>query len=383
MQISDIQESIKKTKIQTNKRIDAQLQRIINQKDDTVLQINNLSTDIYEIINSISKSQEENNRLLNNEIYTIQDSISETKRQANEKIDIQDQRIIKQKEETFELINKLSSDVFEKIDSVSKSQEENNKHVYNEVYAIQDSISEVKRHANEKIDIQEQRITKQGEETFDLINKLSSDVFEKIDSVSKYQEEKNSLLNNEIYTIQDSISETKRLANEKIDIQDQRIKRQEKETVALINKLSSDVFDKIDSVSKYQEEENRNVNNEINAIKESISVANRQINEKIDIQEKTISKQQEEAVGLINKLSADVANKIDIVNRVQEENYQHFNNEINAINDSVREKEHSIHNHIKTQEEQLVKKIIIAYSIAGTFGAISLTHIALNILGIL
>jgi hypothetical protein len=237
----------------------------------------------------VLQTQAEQNKNLNSEIKSIQEKFNETKKQTNEKIAVQEQEIIKQKEITIELIDNLSSDISTKINSVSQTQAEQKKNLNGEINSIQDDFNKNKKQTTEQIAVQEQRITKQKEDLLKVLDNLSSDISTKINSVSLTQKEQHNNLDIEIKSIQDNLNENKKQTNEQIALQERKIIKQKEDIIELIDNLSSDVFTKINAVSQAQAEQNQNLNREINLFRSDIvSIKNKLKTQEIQLSKKII-----------------------------------------------------------------------------------------------
>ncbi len=99
-------------------------------------------------------------------------------------------------------------------------------------------------------------------------------------------------------------------------------------------------------------------------------------------QDRHISKQNEELVLLINKNRVDLSDVLVDANKKQSEQYGNLSRQIEIIHNEIKINQAAINERFVTQNSQLLQKIKIAYAVAGAFGAITLTHVVLAVLGI-
>lgn len=183
----------------------------------------------------------------------------------------------------------------------------------------------------------------------------------------------------QIQSIQDKSNNTEKQINEHIAILEQRVANHKEDILGILDNLSSDIFTKINSVSQNQAEQNQNLNRVINSIQDNFNENKKQINEQLVFHEEKVIKQKEDILGILDSLSSFIYTKINTVSQTQKTQNQNLIREIKSIHSDILE----IKNKNKIQERLLSKKILIAFILVGMFGSISLTHLILNILGVL
>jgi hypothetical protein len=99
-------------------------------------------------------------------------------------------------------------------------------------------------------------------------------------------------------------------------------------------------------------------------------------------QDRKISLQNEKLVLLIEKNRVDFSEDLIYLNKTQTEQNKEFTSQIKIILNRIIKNEATFNERIAAQNGQLLKKIKIAYAVAGAFGAITIIHMILAMLGI-
>lgn len=207
-QIDSIQENFILNKEKIDDQVKLLHQNLESEKDDFTAKLEASSSETIAQINELSRYQKEQDRTLNKEIHLFKESF-------NEKLILQELIITKQKENISAVLDKLSSDVFTKFNDFEHDQNEKHQNLNKEVHLIKESF-------NEKLTIQELRITEHKEEISDVLDKLSTDVFTRFNDLELDQIEQHQNLNKEVHLIKEGIS---KLQN-RISIQKEQFSKQ-------------------------------------------------------------------------------------------------------------------------------------------------------------
>ena len=123
--------------------------------------------------------------------------------------------------------------------------------------------------------------------------------------------------------------------------------------------------------------------NQILIMRDAIADNEAMAKERFVAQDRQISLQNEELVSLIDKNRVDLSEDLTDLNKKQTEQNREFISQIEIIQNRIKKNETTINERIAAQNAQLLQKIKIAYAVAGAFGAITVTHAVLAVLGIL
>lgn len=121
---------------------------------------------------------------------------------------------------------------------------------------------------------------------------------------------------------------------------------------------------------------------DIQDLKNEVADSDAIIKERFVVQDRRIFKQNEELVALLNKNKVDLSDALADAKKEQLAHNSHFTSQIETIHSEIKINQATINERLAAQNSQLLKKIKIAYLIAGTFGVIEMTHFVLALLRI-
>jgi hypothetical protein len=141
-------DSIQENFIQNTEKIEEQVkilhQNLENQKNDILAKLDISSSETFDKINELKQSQDERHRILRNKIKFLEES-------SNEKLTIQELRITEQKEEILEILDKLSTKFFTRINNLDQHQKNQYQSLNKEVALINNDINLQREQFSKKI----------------------------------------------------------------------------------------------------------------------------------------------------------------------------------------------------------------------------------------
>lgn len=126
---------------------------------------------------------------------SIQENFIQNKERIEEQVKILRQNSENQKDDILAKLDISSSETFDKINELKQSQDERHRILRNEIKFLEES-------SNEKLTIQELRITEEKEEILEILDKLST----KINNLDQHQKDQYQNLNKEVALINNDIN---------------------------------------------------------------------------------------------------------------------------------------------------------------------------------
>lgn len=301
-------------------------------------------------------------------ISSFQVELNENKNLSKRSFDYQDQKITRQKEEVLAQLDFLSTQLNEKFNDINQLQIKNNLSLTKRTEDLEREIEQKTESINKALKEKDGNSLKQKKEILLVVENHNLSIKTRIDGVDKGLSTQEDLIKGLSISLSDF---KKKIANELQIIKEQLLDQLESLTSSLnekINLLQCELLVKEklfnELLNNHQLEFERvslDLTNEVKEVQAVISVKEQFTNEQLSV------------------LNHELCN--------QRENFlkkaQYFTSIINQSRQSIYEKDLYLHQQTKIKNKQLSKRILYAYLFAGFFGAVSVTHLVLNILEIL
>lgn len=289
-------------------------------------------------------------------------------RNFNEKnIEFQDQKITKQKDEIVAQLNFSSIELNEKIDNFNQLQIKNNQDLKKRADELDLEIKKKTESINEALKEKDHALVKQNKDILAVIENHNLTIISRIETVNEdLNKQKNSFKN-----LSESLTDFKKeIANELLNFNEKLLDH--------IDSLTSNLNEKINILQDALLEKEKLFNEQLSHHKLEFEAASLDLTTKITEVQTEISVNQQSSNEKISTLNKELINQREILFKKSDE----FILNINSYKQNLYEKELYYREQIVIKNKKLSKIILFSYLGAGFFGAISVTHIVLNILGI-
>ncbi len=137
--------------------------------------------------------------------------------------------------------------------------------------SIQENFIQNKDKIEEQVKILHQNLENQKDDILAKLDISSSETFDKIDELKQSEYEKYRILKNEFKFLEES-------SNEKLTIQELKNKEQKEEILEILDKLSTNIFTRINDLDQHQKDQHQSLNKEVALINNSISIISNDVN---------------------------------------------------------------------------------------------------------
>lgn len=265
-------------------------------------------------------------------------------------------------------LNFSSIELNEKIDDFNQLQTKNNQDLTKRADELDLEIKKKTESINEALKEKDRALVKQNKDILAVIENHNLTIISKIETVNEdSNKQKNSFKN-----LSESLTDFKKeIANELQNVNEKFLDH--------IDSLASNLNEKTNILKDAFLAKEKLFNEQLSHYKLEFEAASLDLTTKITEVQTEISVNQQSSNEKISTLNNELINQREILFKKADE----FILNINSYKQNLYEKELYFREQIVIKNKQLSKRILFSYLGAGFFGAISVTHIVLNILGIL